>query len=192
MVFTSRSECKGVQSSLYLALYNSGLALASFTFMAIKIHAYPASHQVTSLERSRWMGKSLRHYGHHSMISLGASVGCPWFIGKRYWMPTWTILIGRRWFTLVCAIYISNMRYPNISVTVPSLLKRWKRLETGLDLSAETFSALSKRFKEKVKPWLKAEKHAQLNRHQDSTLMDIYYTITTKGMDTECIWSSQY
>jgi hypothetical protein len=36
------------------------------------------------------------------------------------------------------------MRYPNISVTVPSLLKRWKRLETGLDLSAETFSALSK------------------------------------------------
>jgi flagellar motility protein MotE (MotC chaperone) len=79
------------------------------------------------------------------------------------------------------------MRYPNISVTVPSLLKRWKRLETGLDLSAETFSALSKQFKEKVKPWLKAEKHAQLNRHQDSTLMDIYDTITTKGMDTECI-----
>jgi flagellar motility protein MotE (MotC chaperone) len=79
------------------------------------------------------------------------------------------------------------MHYPNISVTVPSLLKRWKCLETGLDLSAETFSALSKRFKEKVKPWLKAEKHAQLNRHQDSTLMDIYDTITTKGMDTECI-----
>jgi flagellar motility protein MotE (MotC chaperone) len=71
-------------------------------------------------------------------------------------------------------------------VTVPSLLKRWKRLETGMDLSAETFTALSKRLRQKIKPWLKAEKHAQLNRHQDSTLMDIYDTLTAKGMDDEC------
>ncbi len=79
------------------------------------------------------------------------------------------------------------MCYPNIYGTVPSLLKRWKRLETGLALSADTFGALSKRFKEKINLWLRAEKHAQLNRHEDSTLMDIYDTISTKGMDIECI-----
>jgi hypothetical protein len=53
-------------------------------------------------------------------------------------------------------------------------------------LSADTFGALSTRFQEKIKPWLRAEKNAQLNRHEDSTLMDIYDTISTKGMDTEC------
>jgi hypothetical protein len=76
--------------------------------------------------------------------------------------------------------------YSNTYVAVPSLLKRWKCLEAGMDISAETFTALSQRFKRKIKPWLKVEKHAQLNRHQDSTLMDIYDTLTAKGMDNEC------
>ena len=81
-------------------------------------------------------------------------------------------------------IHISmSCHYSNTHVPVPSLLKRWKRLDTGMDISAETFTALSKRFKRKIKPWLKAEKHAQLNRHHDSTLMDIYDTLTAKGME---------
>ena len=70
-------------------------------------------------------------------------------------------------------------------MTVGSLLKRWKRLETGMDLSAETLDSLSQRFRKKTKRWLKAEKHAQLNRHEDPALMDIYDTVTPKGMETE-------
>jgi hypothetical protein len=73
---------------------------------------------------------------------------------------------------------------------VPSLLKRWKRLEAGMDLSAETFGALSKRFKEHSRQWLKAENHAQSNRHKDHSLMDIYDTVTAKGMKTSCIRSA--
>jgi hypothetical protein len=65
---------------------------------------------------------------------------------------------------------------------VPSLLKRWKCLQTGMDLSADTFDALTRRLGKKIKPWLKAERHAQLNRHKDTGLMDIYDTATAKGM----------
>jgi hypothetical protein len=57
-----------------------------------------------------------------------------------------------------------------------------------MDLSAETFHALSKRLGKTVKPWLKAEQHAQLNRHRDSSLMDIYDTATAKGMDIEYLY----
>jgi hypothetical protein len=56
-------------------------------------------------------------------------------------------------------------------------------LETGLELSADTFHALSKRFGKKTKQWLHTEKHAQMNRHQDPTLMDIYDTVTKKSTD---------
>ena len=49
-------------------------------------------------------------------------------------------------------------------------------------LSAEVFQALNKRFKRKTKHWLELEQNAQLNRHQDSTLMDIYDTTVAKGM----------
>ena len=53
-----------------------------------------------------------------------------------------------------------------------------------MDLSAETFDSLSHRFRKKTKRWLKVEQHAQLNRHEDPALMDIYDTITPKGMKT--------
>jgi hypothetical protein len=66
---------------------------------------------------------------------------------------------------------------------VPSLLKRWQHLETAMDLSAETFDALSMRFRKKTRRWLAAERNAQLNRHEDSALMDIYDTAKLKGMD---------
>jgi hypothetical protein len=68
---------------------------------------------------------------------------------------------------------------------VPSLLKRWKRLEAGLSLSAETLDTLSTRFVKKTKRWQRADHHAQLNRHKDSTLMDIYDTETVKGIIIE-------
>lgn len=56
-----------------------------------------------------------------------------------------------------------------------------------MDLSIKTYDALSKRFGSKTKKWLMEEKHAQLNRHEDSTLMDIYDTATEKGMDLNII-----
>lgn len=75
-----------------------------------------------------------------------------------------------------------------ITLSVPSLLKRWKRLETGLELSANTFNALSKHFGEKTNQWLVTENHAQMSRHEDLSLMDIYDTVTrqsTDGMNIE-------
>ena len=71
----------------------------------------------------------------------------------------------------------------SIHVPVSSLLKWWKCLETGLDISAETFDALTRHFQKRFKPWLKSEHHAQLNRNKDATLMDIYDTATRTGMD---------
>lgn len=65
---------------------------------------------------------------------------------------------------------------------VPSLLKQWKHLGAGISLSAETLDTLTTRFAKKTKRWQKADHHAQLNRHKDSTLMDIYDTETVKGM----------
>jgi hypothetical protein len=58
-----------------------------------------------------------------------------------------------------------------------------------MDLSADTFDALTRRLGKKVKPWLKVEHHAQLNRHKDTGLMDIYDTATSKGME---IWMVMY
>jgi hypothetical protein len=87
MECTSRIEWREAQSYLCPAPWNSAQALAYSTFMVIKTHAYLGIHQVIFLEQSRWMGRLLRHYGHHSTTSLGAFVGCPWFIGRKYWMP---------------------------------------------------------------------------------------------------------
>jgi len=70
-----------------------------------------------------------------------------------------------------------------IHLQVPSLLRRWKRLEAGMDLSADTFQALSDRFKTNTKRWLKAERQAQLKRKDDATVMDIYDTATAKRMN---------
>lgn len=65
---------------------------------------------------------------------------------------------------------------------VPSLLKRWKRLESGLDLSAEAFLTLSKRFKKQTKAWMRADKAAQQTRQINPEAMDIYDTAKEKGM----------
>ena len=61
-------------------------------------------------------------------------------------------------------------------------------MEIGLDLSADAFDALSKRFKNNTEQWLKTEKHAQASRHEDPSVMDIYDTVTkksTEGMEAE-------
>ena len=81
-----------------------------------------------------------------------------------------------------------------LDVTVASLLKRWKRLESGLELSAEAFLTLSKRFKANTKVWLKADKTAQQTRSRKPEAMDIYDT--SKGTGTRnaflrlepCLW----
>ena len=72
--------------------------------------------------------------------------------------------------------------YNVMHVTVPSLLKQWKQLQSGMDLSAEAFESISKRLKKHTKQWLKADQHAQLHRNDDPSLMDIYDTTTSKGM----------
>jgi len=62
------------------------------------------------------------------------------------------------------------------------LLKRWKRLEDGLNPSAEIFSALSKHFEPRITQWLQQDRTAQLRRDDDPTAMDIYDTTVAKGM----------
>jgi hypothetical protein len=65
---------------------------------------------------------------------------------------------------------------------VPSLLKRWKRLETGLDASAQAYKALSEHFKDKTIKWLKEDKAAQKDRQTFPESMDIYDTVKEKGV----------
>jgi hypothetical protein len=66
-------------------------------------------------------------------------------------------------------------------VTVPSLLKRWKRLEAGLDTSSKAYNALSAHFKDKMEQWLSEDKAAQMNRQSVPSSMDIYDTMKQKG-----------
>jgi hypothetical protein len=86
--------------------------------------------------------------------------------------------VGSHWY-VVSTFQVGKVGDP-IHLPVPSLLQRWKRLEAGMDQSAETFHSLSERFKSNRKRWLKAEKKAQLKRREDCTVMDIYDTATTK------------
>jgi hypothetical protein len=51
-----------------------------------------------------------------------------------------------------------------------------------LDLSAERFDSLSRHLKKKTRKWLRVERNAQMNRHEDCTLMDIYDTPTVTGV----------
>jgi hypothetical protein len=67
-----------------------------------------------------------------------------------------------------------------LDAIVPFLLKRWKRLEVGLDASAKAYKALSEHFKDKTRQWLKDNKIAQENR-DDPSSMDIYDTVKRKG-----------
>ena len=70
-------------------------------------------------------------------------------------------------------------------MTVPSVLKRWKRLEVGLDTSAKAYQALSERFKNMTRQWLLEDKAAQENRQATPSSMDIYDTVKKKGVHSE-------
>ncbi|KAH9030738.1 hypothetical protein EDB85DRAFT_1866206 [Lactarius pseudohatsudake] len=77
--------------------------------------------------------------------------------------------------------HMNHSNWKKMVRIVPSLLKRWKRMDTGIDLSADILDTLNTRFKTKTKRWLKAAKHAQSSRHEDPTVMDIYDTMTSKA-----------
>jgi len=70
----------------------------------------------------------------------------------------------------------------DLTTIVPSLLKRWKRLEVGLDTSAKAYKALSEHFKDKTRQWLKDDRVAQKNRQATPSSMDIYDTVKQKGV----------
>jgi hypothetical protein len=69
-----------------------------------------------------------------------------------------------------------------IQLTVPTLLRRWKSLEDGLEVSAETFEALCDRFKSRIQKWLQEDRQAQIKRLDNPAAMDIYDTAMEKGM----------
>ncbi|KAH9002185.1 hypothetical protein EDB86DRAFT_2800475, partial [Lactarius hatsudake] len=77
--------------------------------------------------------------------------------------------------------HMNHSNWKKMVHIVPSLLKQWKRMETGIDLSAEMLNALNTCLRTKTKQWLAAEKHAQSKRHEDPTLMDIYDTVISKA-----------
>ena len=64
---------------------------------------------------------------------------------------------------------------------MPSLLKRWNRLESSFDASAHAYKALSNYFKDKTKKWLKEDRDAQASRYSCPSAMDIYDTVNAKG-----------
>jgi hypothetical protein len=71
---------------------------------------------------------------------------------------------------------------PTFNLLVPVLLKHWKRLQPGLELSAEAFINLSKHFKEQNKIWLAEDKVAQHKRHNNPGAMDIYDMSKSQGI----------
>ncbi|KAH8976825.1 hypothetical protein EDB86DRAFT_2839044 [Lactarius hatsudake] len=77
--------------------------------------------------------------------------------------------------------HMNHSNWKKMVRIVPSLLKWWKHMDTGIDLSADILDTLNTRFKTKMKRWLKAAKHAQSSRHEDPTVMDIYDTMTPKA-----------
>jgi hypothetical protein len=70
----------------------------------------------------------------------------------------------------------------DVFITVPTLLRRWQRLDSGLDASSKAFEALSKHFKDRMKQWLKDEQLAQKSRRKTPSAMDIYDTVKQNGM----------
>jgi hypothetical protein len=73
---------------------------------------------------------------------------------------------------------------------VLSLLKRWKRLETGIELSAEAYTNLNKRFRGKIEGWFEQDKAAQDARRRNPESMDIYDISKEKG--TKILYSPIY
>ena len=75
--------------------------------------------------------------------------------------------------------HYSRLTFKSI-FTVPSLLKRWKRLQSAMDLSAEAFESLNDRLENHAKRWLQEDQDAQSDRKTNLSAMDIYDTVTKK------------
>ncbi|KAF8258235.1 hypothetical protein EI94DRAFT_1815793 [Lactarius quietus] len=50
--------------------------------------------------------------------------------------------------------YINHSNWKKLVQIVPSLLKRWKRLQVSFDVSAQAYQALSAHFTDETKKWL--------------------------------------
>ncbi|KAN0136391.1 hypothetical protein V8E53_005759 [Lactarius tabidus] len=95
------------------------------------------------------------------------------------WAPLNNISRSLRGMTLahrqeVLDSHMNHSNWKKMVRIIPALLKHWKQLQPGLELSAEAFINLSKRFKEQNKIWLAEDKVAQHKRHNNPGAMDIY------------------
>ncbi|KAH9031441.1 hypothetical protein EDB83DRAFT_2229595 [Lactarius deliciosus] len=77
---------------------------------------------------------------------------------------------------------IETLWAPLNNISLPSLLKRWKRLKSGLDASSNAYEALNQHFKHKSEQWLKDDECAQQDRQISPSSMDIYDTVKEKGV----------
>ncbi|KAH9035584.1 hypothetical protein EDB84DRAFT_1269414 [Lactarius hengduanensis] len=77
--------------------------------------------------------------------------------------------------------HMNHSNWKKLVRIVPSLLKRWKRLESGLDASAKAYQALNQHFKHTSDQWLKDEEASQRNRQISPSSMDIYDTVKEKA-----------
>ncbi|KAN0135970.1 hypothetical protein V8E53_006131 [Lactarius tabidus] len=77
--------------------------------------------------------------------------------------------------------HMNHSNWKKMVQIVPALLKRWKRVQPGLEHSAKAFLNLSKHFKEQSRTWLAEDKAAQRTRHKNPDAMDIYDTSKTEA-----------
>ncbi|KAH8994378.1 hypothetical protein EDB86DRAFT_2805115 [Lactarius hatsudake] len=82
----------------------------------------------------------------------------------------------------VLDVHINHSNWKKLVRIVPSLLKRWKRLKSGLDASSNAYEALNQHFKHKSEQWLKDDECAQQDRQISPSSMDIYDTVKEKGV----------
>ena len=71
-------------------------------------------------------------------------------------------------------------------IIVPALLKRWKRVDSGLDASSKAYNDLSEHLKDRTMEWLIEDQEAQETRQQNPAAMDIYDTVKQKGTCNNC------
>ncbi|KAH9038693.1 hypothetical protein EDB85DRAFT_1860301 [Lactarius pseudohatsudake] len=77
--------------------------------------------------------------------------------------------------------HINHSNWKKLVRILPSLLKRWKQLQSGLDSSRKAYEALNEHFKDKADKWLKDDKAAQKDRQAFPASMDIYDTVKEKA-----------
>ena len=66
--------------------------------------------------------------------------------------------------------------------TVPAILKRWSRFQSGFEASAQAYKALTAHFIDKTDGWAKEDRDAQARRYSCPLAMDIYDTVKENGL----------